>query len=130
MARDAAIFQQPGAGDISASAFGDSGSKPMLSPEEVRLQAEQKSRRDSFKQLWSIDQAPAATPVMAPASGPIDSAPLFGVSTPGSQGPVGRLPTGPVSASSASVAPAPEPYVAPRASAPPHADFTPPQRPF
>jgi hypothetical protein len=125
---DTGVFQSPGAGDISANAFGNN-SKPALTPEEVRLQADQKSRMDSFKQLWNIDQAPAATPMIAPASGPIDSAPLFGASTPGLQAPRISIPGGPISASSAPPPPA-ETFAAPRVTAAPHSDFVAPQRPF
>ena len=131
MARDTGVFQQSDAGNVSARAFGNNGVKPVLSPEEVRIQTEQKSHMDSFKQLWNIDQAPAATPIVAPASGPIDSAPLFGASSPGLQAPVRRLPGGPTSASSAPTTLEPDPNTAPRITAAPHTDFSrPPAQPL
>ena len=131
-APDPGIFQQPGGNDISLNAFGNN-SRPTLSSEELRIQTEQKARRESFKQLWNIDQAPAAATVIAPpSSGPVDSSPLFGFSPPGGDAPSKAKPLlgGPTSANNASPPPEPAPYVAPRATAPPEATFIRPQRPF
>jgi hypothetical protein len=128
---DAGVFQPSSANDISASAFGNNNSKPVLTPEEVRVQTEQKTHMDNFRQLWNIEQTPAASPVIAPASGPIDSSPLFGVSTPAGQSPGIKIPGGPTSASGASTAPPmPGPDAAPKPLGPPPSNFAPPQRLF
>jgi hypothetical protein len=127
------IFQAITAGN-SANVFGGNGSIPAQTPEESRLQTEQKAHMESFKQLWNIDQADsAATPVAAQPSGLIDSAPLFGASTPGLPTPFKpNLPTAAdySPGASKSIIPAPQPVVTPRYTAPQHSDFTPVQRPF
>jgi hypothetical protein len=125
---EAGIFQPMTTADM-ANVFGNSAAK--LSPEEVRLLAEQKSRMESFKQLWDIDQAnSAATPVVAPSSGAIDSAPLFGASTPGMPSPFRPAMPGASSSSSKSAAPTAQTVVPPRHTTPPHSDFTPVPRAF
>jgi len=129
---DTGIFQPMTGGD-SAKFFGGASVAPALSPEEVRIQTEQKTHMENFKQLWDIDQATAATPVVAPASGPIDSAPLFGASTPGMSSPfkAGGLSGSSSSGnSSKSQGSANDPVVQPRRTTPPHSDFMPTQRAF
>jgi len=123
------VFQPITTGNSGAVFGGDATTA--LSPEEVRAQQEQKAHMDSFKQLWNIDQAStAATPVTPPPSQPIDSAPLFGASTPGVSSPFqGIVPTtagNPVKPPT----PAGMPTTAPKYTPPPHASFTPVQRPF
>jgi hypothetical protein len=114
-----------------ANVFGSQNSAAKLSPEEVRIQAEQKTRMENFKQLWDIDQAnSAATPVVAPSSGPIDSAPLFGASTPGMASPFKPAMSGAASSSSKSPAPVVQTVAPPRNTAPPHSDFAPVPRAF
>jgi hypothetical protein len=125
----AGVFQSPQNGDLRNVFDSDNGQK-MPSPEEVRVQAEQKTHMDSFKQLWNIDQAPTATPVTTPASGPIDSAPLFGVSAPAVSSPFNAANSVMPGNSSSTPPPTTRPVIAPRVSAPPHSDFTAPQRPF
>jgi hypothetical protein len=119
-----------------ASVFGSSdGTTALPTPADLQMQAEQKARIENFKQIWNIDQpvaAPAApAPVSASVSAPIDSGPLFGLSSSGVQtaNPVGSLAGGP-SSSSQPVTPAPSPVTTQRAIRPPHADFASPQRPF
>jgi hypothetical protein len=131
-APDAGIFQ-PLTSENAGNVFGKAdNSGPNLTPDEVRLQAEHKARMETYKQLWDIDQAgSASTPTTAPASGPIDSAPLFGASTPGMSSsfkPPGSTPGNGFGKSSP--APAARPSATPRYTPPPHSDFTPPQRPF
>ena len=125
----AGVFQ-PFQNNNSGGVFDSDNGVKMPSPEEVRVQAEQKTHMDSFKQLWNIDQAPAATPVTAPESRPIDSAPLFGVSAPAVSSPFNAAtPASPINSSS-TPPPTTRPVVVPRLTAPPHSDFAAPQRPF
>jgi len=119
-----------------AGVFGSSdNTTAMPTPDDLHLQAEQKAHIENFKQIWNIDQpvaAPAApAPVSASVSAPIDSGPLFGLSSSGVQtaNPVGSLAGGP-SSSSQPVTPAPSPVTTQRAIRPPRADFASPQRPF
>jgi hypothetical protein len=123
------IFQPMTGGD---SVFGGASVAPAVSPEEVRIRTEQKTHMENFKQLWDIDQATAATPVVAPASGPIDSAPLFGASTPGLSSPLKTGLSGNLSSGNSSKrqGPANDPVVPPKRTAPPHSDFMPTQRAF
>jgi hypothetical protein len=127
------IFQSITAGN-SRSVFGSSDSTPTQTSEEARVQTEQKTHMESFKQLWDIDQASsAATPVSAPSSGAIDSAPLFGASTPGLPTPFKpNLPSAEdiSPGASESAPPLPKPVTAPRYTPPVHSDFAPVQRPF
>ncbi len=127
------VFQSISARN-SASVFGSSDSTPAQTPEEARIQTEQKAHMESFKQLWNIDQAAsAATPVAAQSSGPIDSSPLFGASTPGLPTPFKpNLPTAAdiSPGASQSATPAPQPVVTPRYTPPTHSNFEPIQRPF
>ena len=128
----AGVFQSITAGN-SGSVFDSSSSTMVQSPEEIRMQATQKAHMENFKQLWDIDQAiSAATPVVSQPSGPVDSAPLFGTSTPGLATPFKEnLPSANIPGfSSKPATPAPQPVVAPRYTAPPHSDFMPPQRAF
>lgn len=129
---EAGVFQPMTVND-SAKIFDNPNTVTVLTPEEVRMQADQKTHMDNFKQLWDIDQASsAATPVVAPSSSPVDSAPLFGASMPGmSSGfkSLGSSPSGNSSgdsSTSSSHAPADQP----RHSTPPHSDFMPVQRAF
>ena len=125
---EAGIFQPMTTAD-TANVFGNSAAR--LTPEEVRLQAEQKSRMENFKQLWDIDQAnSAATPVVAPSPGPIDSAPLFGASTPGMPSAFKPVMPGAASSSSKPAAPVVQTVAPPRHTTPPHSDFTPVPRAF
>jgi len=127
---EAGIFQPMTTAD-TANVFGSQNSAAKLTPEDVRLQAEQKARMENFKQLWDIDQAnSAATPVVAPSSGPIDSAPLFGASMPGMPSTYKPAMPGAAGSSSKSAAPVAEPVVQPRHATPPHSDFTPVPRAF
>jgi hypothetical protein len=131
-AQQAGIFQPITSGN-SGNAFGNDNGVPMQTPEEARQQAEQKAHMENFKQLWNIDQASSAlTPAAAPASAPIDSAPLFGASTPGmAPGFKAGLAPDPSSGSSAKTpTPPPQPVVSPRVTAPPHSDFMPTPRAF
>ena len=123
------VFQPNTSGD-SANFFGSS-SVAAPTPEEIRMQAEQKAHTESFKQLWDIDQASsAATPVTAPSTSPIDSAPLFGTSTPAIANPFRQNTPSPAGNPVKPVTPAGMPATAPRYTPPPHSDFTPVQRPF
>lgn len=143
---DAGVFQSITSGNggnsssDSGNVFGSSSPVTAQSPEEVRAQAAQKAHMENFKQLWDIDQATRTTtattpvsPVAAPSAGGIDSAPLFGASTPGIQSPFrsGQVPAnltaGTPAKSPAPVAPPPAP---PRYTPPTHSDFMPQQRPF
>lgn len=116
--------------NIFGSAFGPDNTVKVPTPEEVRSQAEQKARLDTYRQLW-VNQTPAATPVVsAPATGPIDSAPLFGVSTPAASATFNAVsPEAPKFSSSRQQITQPA-VVVPRVSTPPHSDFIAPQRPF
>jgi hypothetical protein len=126
---DADVFQPITSGD-SANVFGSS-TMAAQTPEEVRLQAEQKAHLESFKQLWDIDQASsAATPVAAQPSGPIDSAPLFGASTPGMSTAFKPNAPSPAGNPVKPLTPAGMTVTTPRYTPPPHSDFTPIQRPF
>ena len=131
-AQQAGIFQPITSGN-SGNAFGTDNSVPMQTPEEARQQAEQKAHMENFKQLWNIDQAgTAVTPAAAPASAPIDSAPLFGASMPGMAPAIkGSLAPDLSGGSSAKpLTPSTQPVVPPRVTAPPHADFMPVPRAF
>jgi hypothetical protein len=127
---NADVFQPATIGN-SANVFGENDTVAAQTPEDIRLQAAQKAHTDSFKQLWDIDQASsAATPVTPQLSVPIDSAPLFGASTPGMSTPfrpniptMGGNPVKPLT-------PAGQPVTTPRYTAPPHSDFTPVPRSF
>lgn len=126
------IFQ-PITSTKSENVFGGDNSLPIQTPEEARIQAEQKTHMENFKQLWDIDQASsAATPIAPPASTPIDSAPLFGASTPGIAPAFkpGGLPSANPSVSSKPITPTPQPAAPPRVTAPPHSDFMPTPRAF
>jgi hypothetical protein len=110
--------------------FGSDNIGALRTPEEVRLETEQKAHMDSFRQLWNIDQQPSAPVVVAPAASAVDSGPLFGLSSPGIQS---ARPTSFSDAGSSSQNSQP---IAPRdpsarySKPPPHADFAAPQRPF
>jgi hypothetical protein len=127
---DSGVFQSIPR-NVFGSAFGDDSSVKTPTPEEVRMQAEQKARMDTYKQLWDINQTPATTPtVSTPASTPIDSAPLFGAAAPtissSTFNPVKPVtPGNPVTRQQNM-----QPVAVPRVSAPPHSDFAAPQRPF
>ncbi|HWC59696.1 MAG TPA: hypothetical protein VHC44_08385 [Verrucomicrobiae bacterium] len=127
---DSGIFQSIPKSASGGGVFAPDNDVKMPTPEEVRMQAEQKEHMDTFKQLWNIDQAPATTPVAAPASGAIDSAPLFGVSAPAVSSTFNAASPLTAGNSSSTPQPAARPVAAPRISAPPHADFAAPQRPF
>jgi hypothetical protein len=125
----AGVFQPMRRGDIS-NPFSSDNSGALRSPEEVRVEAEQKAHMEAFRQILNIDQ-PAPAQVSSPAhSAPaVDSGPLFGLSSPGIQ------PNNPISAqdgrSSATQPQTPVPTVTTtRNIKPPHADFFPQQRPF
>jgi hypothetical protein len=115
-----------------AGVFGSAGSSAALpTPEDVRLQAEQKAHIESYKKIWDIDQ-PAPAPVApASASASVDSGPLFGMAPSGIQSasPVSAF-AGSSSSSSQPVTPAPSPVTTQRAMRPPRSDFSTPQRPF
>ena len=112
-----------------ASVFNSDSSENLRSPEAIRAEAEQKAHMESFKQLWNIDQPPAAAPVASSPTPTVDSGPLFGLSAPGmsSATPANSFDGG---SSSALQTPVAAPAALPRSSRPPHADFLPPQRPF
>jgi hypothetical protein len=124
---DAGIFD-PGKTHSFADVFGSQDNPALRSPESIRLEADQKARMDSFKQLWNIDQ-PAVATVASPVSGPIQTESLFGNSS-GSLQPA----LSPVSSSAggSSIRPqAPQPLGSTdRTPAPPRSTFAPPQRPF
>jgi hypothetical protein len=115
----------------SAGTFGSSDTATaMPTPEDVRLQAEQKAHMESFKQIWNIDQPAAApAPVATSVSAPVDSGPLFGMSSSGGQSasPFSSL-NG--NAASQSFTPVQSPATPQRSARPPRADFATPQRPF
>jgi hypothetical protein len=127
---DSGIFQSARPNDFSSD-FNSANDAAMPSPEEVRQQAEQKTRIDTFKELWNIDQSAAApaTAVSAPVSGPlpmpVDSAPVFGASQSGRSLLNANSPGGFSSQQQPS-----QPSMTSRSSAPPRATFTFPQRPF
>ena len=123
------VFQPMRRSGGFADVFSSDTRDTMPTPETVRVEAEQKAHMESFKQLWNIDQPPAAAPVSSSASTPVDSGPLFGLSSPGVQSvnPLGSLDGGHSAQQSQTPAPA---VPSPRISRPPHADFAAPQRPF
>lgn len=112
------------------SVFGSSDKAvAMPTPDEVRMQAEQKAHMENFRQIWNIDQ-PAAAPMMPVSpSAPVDSGPLFGLSSPGVQSASPFSPSA-GNASSQTFAPVQSPVTTQRAMRPPRADFAAPQRPF
>lgn len=123
------VFQSAHRSDFS-NPFGSDNNSSLRTPEEIRMEAEQKAHMESFRQLWNIDQpaAPAA-PTPAPVSTPIDSGPLFGFSSPALQ-PAHSIST-PDNVSSVTHSEIPMPTVdSARAIKPPHATFVPQQRPF
>jgi len=124
-----AMFQSVRRGDSSNPFDSDAGST-LRSPEEVRMQAEQKAHMESFRQLWNIDQpSTAPAPVSSPTPTAIDSGPLFGLSSPGIRSGNSVSSSDNHSSSANSQMPLPT-ITSSRASKPPHADFAPPQRPF
>jgi hypothetical protein len=124
----AGVFQPLQNNDLRSVFDSDNGVKTP-SPEEVRMQAEQKAHLEAYKQIWNIDQSPATTPLTTPAPGPIDSAPLFGVSAPAMSSPFNAAnPASPINSSTPQ--PTARPVIVPRVTAPPHSDFAAPQRPF
>jgi hypothetical protein len=122
------VFQPARRNDF-ADVFGSDTQGTLRTPETIQAEAEQKAHMESFKQIWNIDQPPAAAlPVVSTVSAPTDSGPLFGFSTPGIQA---STPENPFNHASSSQQPAPQPTViTPRMSRPPHSDFAAPQRPF
>jgi hypothetical protein len=130
---EAGVFQPLASAD-SAKVFKNESSDIVLSSDEVRIQAEQKAHMENFKQLWDIDQASsAAAPVIAPTTGPIDSAPLFGASTPSLSSPFGRgnvSSTANSSAASSKAAGSAAVPLPPPRTTPPHSDFMPISRAF
>ncbi len=129
-ARPQADVFQPLTSEKNLAVFGGDAATAQT-PEEIRAQQEQKAHMDTFKQLWNIDQAStAATPVSTPASAPVDSAPLFGVSTPGVSSPSQAIVPTAAGNPVKPVTPAGMPVTAPRYTAPEHSSFTPVQRPF
>lgn len=129
---EAGVFQPMTVND-SVKIFDNPNSVTALTPDEVRMQNDQKTHMENFKQLWDIDQASsAATPVIAPSSTPIDSSPLFGASTPGMSS--GFRSAGSASSGNSSgAAPMSQsraPVEQPRHATPPHSDFMPTQRAF
>ena len=124
---DAGVFESIRRNDLS-NPFGSDTSSGLPSPEEVRAQADQKAHMERFRQILNIDQ-PAIAPVASPVSVPVDSGPLFGLSAP-SMRPANSV-SSPDGKSSSSHSQTPTPPVpSPRSVKPPHADFSPPQRPF
>jgi hypothetical protein len=113
------------------SVFGSSDNTlAMPTPDDVRMQAEQKARLETMRQIWNIDQ-PAAAPTMpVSASAPVDSGPLFGLSSPGVQSASPFSPSVGNASSSQSLTPVQSPVTTQRAMRPPRADFAAPQRPF
>jgi len=125
---ESTIFQTLQQGSFGSGAF-SSGDNSPATPEELRAQADQKTRMDSYKQLFNFDQPSGPTALFTPGSGPIDSAPLFGVSTPTVSPGLTALPT--IGNTATRAQQAPPPVVTPtRITPPPHADFSVPQRPF
>jgi hypothetical protein len=122
---DPSIFQSVRRSSFS-NPFGSDGNTPLLTPEQVRLQAEQKAHMESYKQIWNIDQ-PATASVSSPGSAPVDSGPLFGLSAPGVQTIHSDASSGTSVSQSQTPTSRAEPTRYPR---PPHADFAPTQRPF
>ena len=126
---DSGVFQSIPR-NVFGSAFGQDNTVRTLTPEEVRSQTEQKARIDSYRQLW-VNQAPTTMPVVStPASGPIDSAPLFGVATPAASSTFNAMSQELPKVSSTRQQTTQPAVVVPRESAPPHSDFAAPQRPF
>ena len=116
--------------DGFAAIFGPDPNLSQPSPEQVRSQDEQKTHMDDFKQLWGIDQPPAATAVSAPPPVPVNaSTPQFGSLQGAAPAKiVGFSSPGPLVQPAAA---APPPTVtSSRSIAPPHSDFAPPERPF
>jgi hypothetical protein len=128
---DSGVFQSIPR-NVFGSTFGGGDTVKAQTPEEVRLQAEQKARIDTFKQLFDINQTPAATPVVStPTTAPIDSAPLFGASTPAMASPFNAAKPVVTPDNSTVRAPAVQQGVlVPRVPTAPHSDFTAPQRSF
>ncbi len=122
------VFQSLKRGGFAAEVFGSDTRETLRSPESIRIEAEQKAHMDSFKQLWNIDQPPAPVPVISTPSTPVDSGPLFDLSSPE----IHTInPENPFTHNSSSQSQAPEtPAVTPRMTRPPHSDFSAPQRPF
>jgi hypothetical protein len=121
---------QPARADNFPDVFSSGSDVSQPSPEAVRLQEEQKAHMDSFKQLWDIDQSPAAV-VSAPSAAPNVSSSVFGLS----QNPQPAL--NPLISQSSALSGRPntapvQPTVTSERNAvvPPHADFAPPQRAF
>ena len=124
---DAGVFESIRRNDLS-NPFGSDTHSALPSPEEVRVQAEQKARMENYRQIWNIDQ-PAVAPAAAPVSVPIDSGPLFGLSDSSMRPVNSGNSSGGNSSSSHSQTPTPI-VASPRDTKPPNADFTPLQRPF
>jgi hypothetical protein len=123
---DPGIFQSVRRSD-SSSPFGSDNISALPTPEEVRLQAEQKAHMESYRQIWNMDQ-PSTAPVSSPVSAAVDSGPLFGLSSPGLR-PANSLSSSDGGSSTRSQTPTPT--VAPsRNNKPPRADFIPTPRPF
>jgi hypothetical protein len=125
----AGIFQQMRRTDIS-NPFGSDNSTAMRTPEEVRLEAQQKAHMEAFREILNIDQ-PAPAQVISPTpSAPVaDSGPLFGLSSPAMR-PINSVST-PDSGSSTVQAQTQVPTMTTtRNIKPPHADFAPQPRPF
>jgi hypothetical protein len=128
--QDPGVFQ-PARPDSFSGAFDSAAGSSQPSPETVRSQEEQKEHLDSFKQLWDIDQPPAAPTVSAPVA-PVVTTPLFATPQPVTPALNANF-NSPVSAlSSASAAPAaPAPTITSiRNTLPPRSTFAPPQRDF
>ena len=73
---------------VFSDVFGSDTDSSTLSPEAVRLKAEQKSHMDDFKELWNIDQASTA-PVSPSTPAMIGSSSAFGASQGQSFTPMG-----------------------------------------
>jgi hypothetical protein len=125
--RDTQVFRSARP-NVFSDIFGSDTDSSSLSPESVRLKAEQKAHMDDFKELWNIDQPPA-TPVSASTASSSGSGPVFGTpqGSPSTFTAVALPENGSLQARPTAVQPS---MNAGRVAAPPRADFAPPQRPF
>lgn len=81
---DLGVFQQTHTGN-SQGIFGGGRNVPALTPEEVRLKAEQDAHMESFKQLWNIDQPQTPTTVVSTPTTPTTTVQPLNASVFGAQ---------------------------------------------
>lgn len=101
------------------------------SPEQVRLQEEQKTHMDDFKQMWGLDQPPAAAAVITPSPSVVVNSSASGFAPVQAAAPAKIVGfSSPGSLAQPAAAPPPSTLTSSRSLRPPHSDFAPPERPF